>query len=177
MELGCDFCSWISGLSAMARNNGCLKHLVLTAFVMTLVIVQHVKCKEGDHVGGNGFVRRSGTNFILNGKSFHFNGFNAYWLMYMASDPSTRSKVTTTLQEASHHGLRVARTWAFSDGVNYRALQISPGSYDEEVFRVRTASSLVRLFSQLSKVLLYVYCVLRIKVTFCCLNSTWFFYG
>ncbi|KAG5044215.1 hypothetical protein JHK87_008130 [Glycine soja] len=52
----------------------------------------------------------------------------------MASDPSTISKVTTTFQEASQHGLNVARTWAFNDG-GYKALQISPGYYDENVFK------------------------------------------
>lgn len=48
---------------------------------------------------------------------------------------STSSKVTTTLQQASQHGLNVARTWAFSNG-GYRSLQVSPGSYDENVFKV-----------------------------------------
>ncbi|RCU09014.1 glycoside hydrolase, partial [Acinetobacter baumannii] len=32
------------------------------------------------------------------------------------------------------HGLTIARTWAFADG-GYRALQTSPGSYDEKTFR------------------------------------------
>jgi mannan endo-1,4-beta-mannosidase len=55
--------------------------------------------------------------------------------MNVASDPSTMSKVTTTFQEASKNGLNLARTWAFNDG-GYKALQISPGSYDEDVFKV-----------------------------------------
>ncbi|KAK7337612.1 hypothetical protein VNO77_18195 [Canavalia gladiata] len=125
--------------------NRCLKNLVMMiAFMVALVVVQHVKCEEGDNIHDSsrisvvqhgGFVQRSGTNFILNNKHFYFNGFNAYWLMYMASDPSTRPKVTEILQQASNHGLNVARTWAFSDGGVYRALQLSPGSYDERVFR------------------------------------------
>lgn len=124
--------------------HGCLKSMVLmVAFMVAMVVVQHVKCEEGgDHVHDSarklvqsgGFVRRSGTNFVLNNKRFYFNGFNAYWLMFMASDPSTRPKVASILQEASSHGLTVARTWAFNDGA-YRALQVSPGSYDEKVFR------------------------------------------
>ncbi|MED6109868.1 hypothetical protein PIB30_037526 [Stylosanthes scabra] len=113
--------------------------MVLTVVFMVAVVVvqlQHVSCNGvGDGGGSNGFVKRSGTNFVVNGKRFYFNGFNAYWLMYMGTDPSTRSKVTTTLQQASTHGLRVARTWAFNDGPNYRALQVSPGVYDESVFR------------------------------------------
>jgi mannan endo-1,4-beta-mannosidase len=55
--------------------------------------------------------------------------------MNVASDPSTMSKVTTTFQQASKNGLNLARTWAFNDG-GYKALQISPGSYDEDVFKV-----------------------------------------
>jgi len=55
--------------------------------------------------------------------------------MTMASDPSTRAKVTSTFQQASQHGLNVGRTWAFNDG-DYKPLQISPGSYDENVFKV-----------------------------------------
>jgi len=55
--------------------------------------------------------------------------------MNVASDPSTSSKVSITFQEASQHGLNVARTWAFNDG-DYNALQFSPGSYNENVFKV-----------------------------------------
>ncbi|KAI4301622.1 hypothetical protein L6164_034882 [Bauhinia variegata] len=135
-----------------------LKNLFVMAFMVALLI-QHGNCNgghhhhhghRGHHHGHHGhhhrhgqpagkehrygsFVQRVGTHFILNGKPHYVNGFNAYWLMYMASDQSTRSKVTTTYQEASQHGLNVARTWAFSDG-GYRSLQVSPGSYDETVF-------------------------------------------
>ncbi|KOM39296.1 hypothetical protein LR48_Vigan03g267800 [Vigna angularis] len=54
------------------------------------------------------------------------------------TDPSTSSKVTTVFQEASKHGLNLARTWAFNDG-GYKALQTSPGIYDENVFRALDA--------------------------------------
>lgn len=110
--------------------------LVLMSFIVALVvIVQHGNCKRVINVDA-GFVQRNGTHFILNGKPHYVNGFNGYWLMNTASDPSTRSMVmTSTFQQASQHGLNVARTWAFNDG-GYRALQISPGSYDENVFRV-----------------------------------------
>ncbi|KAG4916749.1 hypothetical protein JHK87_054306 [Glycine soja] len=117
--------------------NGRLKNMVIVITLMVaLVVVQHVKCGDSARIllQHGGFVQRSSTNFVLNNKRFYFNGFNAYWLMYMASDPSTRPKVTAVLQQASNHGLTVARTWAFSDG-GYRALQVSPGSYDEKVFR------------------------------------------
>lgn len=85
----------------------------------------------------SGFVQRSGIHFILNGKSLYLNGFNSYFLMNIATDPSTKSKVTTIFQETSKHGLNLARTWAFNDG-DYKPLQISPGTYDEDVFKVYT---------------------------------------
>ncbi|KAK7284496.1 hypothetical protein RJT34_19242 [Clitoria ternatea] len=124
----------------MGWNNGC--RVMNTTFMVVLVVVIDQVVK-GNSVNGSalqvqqsGFVQRRGTNFVVNNnKRFYFNGFNAYWLMYMASDPSTRSKVTTILQQASSHGLTVARTWAFNDAGPYNALQVSPGSYDEKVFR------------------------------------------
>ncbi|KAK1403842.1 Mannan endo-1,4-beta-mannosidase [Heracleum sosnowskyi] len=80
------------------------------------------------------FVKTSPTRFVLNGKPFYFNGFNSYWLMYMASDPSTKEKVSSTFRQASVHGMNVARTWAFSDGGS-RPLQSSPGVYNENMFK------------------------------------------
>lgn len=122
------------------------QNLVSMVFIVALVVVQHGNCRvigphrphhstisKGHYYGS--FVQRNGTHFILDGKPHYVNGFNAYWLMYMASDSSTMSKVTSTFQEASQHGLNVARTWAFSDG-GYRAFQIAPGYHNESVFRV-----------------------------------------
>ena len=83
-----------------------------------------------------GFVKTSGTHFVMNGKRLYLNGFNAYWMMYMASDGGTKAKVTTTFQQASKEGMNVARAWAFSDGGNDKPLQSSPGSYNEDVFKV-----------------------------------------
>lgn len=65
---------------------------------------------------------------------FLFNGFNAYWMMNIATDPSERMKVTQVFQDAANAGLSVCRTWAFADGGD-KALQISPGAYDERVFQ------------------------------------------
>ncbi|KAI4332398.1 hypothetical protein L6164_017308 [Bauhinia variegata] len=42
-----------------------------------------------------GFVQTNGTEFVLNGSSFLFNGFNSYWLMNVASDPTQSYKVST----------------------------------------------------------------------------------
>ncbi|XP_009760858.1 mannan endo-1,4-beta-mannosidase 1 [Nicotiana tabacum] len=81
-----------------------------------------------------GFIAVKGAHFELNGLPFLFNGFNSYWLMHVAAEPSERYKVTEVLKDASAAGLSVCRTWAFSDGGD-RALQISPGVYDERVFQ------------------------------------------
>ncbi|PIN11618.1 Mannan endo-1,4-beta-mannosidase [Handroanthus impetiginosus] len=61
------------------------------------------------------FVRTGDSHFVLHGSPFLFNGFNAYWMMNVASDPTER-------------------TWAFSDGGD-RALQMSPGTYNEQMFQ------------------------------------------
>nr|GEX67118.1 mannan endo-1,4-beta-mannosidase 7 [Tanacetum cinerariifolium] len=81
-----------------------------------------------------GFITTRGVHFMLNGSPYYANGFNAYWLMLLASDPSQRHKVSSAFQEASSHGLSVARTWAFSDG-GVTPLQYSPGSYNEQMFK------------------------------------------
>lgn len=84
------------------------------------------------------FVKIQGTQFTLDGYPFLFNGFNSYWLMHMAAGPEQdRNKVANVLSEAAANGLTVCRTWAFSDGGD-RALQSSPGVYDEHVFQVFT---------------------------------------
>ncbi|KAL2497776.1 Mannan endo-1 [Abeliophyllum distichum] len=99
------------------------------AVALILFLFLHQKCFAGD-----GFIRTRGIHFMLNGSPFYANGFNAYWLMYVASDPSQRHKVSTAFQQASSHGLTVARTWAFSDG-GYKPLQYAPGSYNEQMFK------------------------------------------
>ncbi|KAL1354858.1 hypothetical protein HN51_006913 [Arachis hypogaea] len=111
-----------------------LKHLVL---VILLAVLVHDHVHDGTttvEAAGDGFVRTRGIHFVLNGNPFYANGFNAYWLMYAASDPSQRYKVSSAFHEATSHGLTVARTWAFSDG-GYRPLQYAPGFYNEQMFK------------------------------------------
>ncbi|XP_058079489.1 mannan endo-1,4-beta-mannosidase 5-like [Magnolia sinica] len=87
---------------------------------------------KGPHL--RGFVTIKNTHFVVNGSPFLFNGFNSYWMMHVASDPNERHKITDVFREAATAGLTVCRTWAFSDGGD-RALQMSPGVYDEYIFQ------------------------------------------
>ncbi|CAN6328704.1 unnamed protein product [Urochloa humidicola] len=79
-------------------------------------------------------VKTRGNQFVVADRPFYVNGFNAYWLMILAVDPSTRGKVTEVFQQAAAVGLTVCRTWGFNDG-GWRALQKSPSVYDENVFK------------------------------------------
>ncbi|CAH9114063.1 unnamed protein product [Cuscuta epithymum] len=80
------------------------------------------------------FVERNGTQFFVDGKAFYVNGWNSYWLMDHAVDEGRRPRIRAILQAGAKMGLTVCRTWAFNDGT-YNALQLSPGIYDESVFR------------------------------------------
>ena len=81
------------------------------------------------------FVGRNGTQFMVDGKVFYINGWNSYWLMDQAVDEYSKPRVRAMLQAGAKMGLTVCRTWAFNDGA-YHALQISPGRFDERVFKV-----------------------------------------
>ncbi|KAJ8443669.1 hypothetical protein Cgig2_019651 [Carnegiea gigantea] len=106
----------------------------LGLFLTLVLVIQQCQLITRIEARGDGFVRVRGTHFILNGSPYYANGFNAYWLMYMASDPSQRQYVSNVFRQASSHGLTVARTWAFNDAGD-RALQVSPGSYNEQTFK------------------------------------------
>ncbi|KAG0619702.1 hypothetical protein M758_4G158400 [Ceratodon purpureus] len=80
------------------------------------------------------FVMRLGSMLMLDGYPFYANGWNSYWLMVAGSEESTRPRVDEILRDGAALGLTVCRTWAFNDG-SYQALQMSPGSYDEQVFQ------------------------------------------
>ncbi|KAL0360652.1 UNVERIFIED_CONTAM: Mannan endo-1,4-beta-mannosidase 7 [Sesamum radiatum] len=82
----------------------------------------------------DGFISVERQHFILNGSRYYAHGFNAYWLMYLASDPSQRYKISSAFQQAADHRLEIARTWAFRDG-GFSPLQYSPGSYNEHMFQ------------------------------------------
>lgn len=131
-----------------------MKHLGLALIV--LILVQN--CGVFRHVGADDeFVKTRGVQLTLNGSPYYANGFNAYWLMYVASDPSQRGKVSSAFQQATKHGLAIARTWAFSDG-GYSPLQYSPGSYNEQMFQVPV---LILIFFSPIFFLKYIYFLTR----------------
>ncbi|KAL1821655.1 hypothetical protein ACET3Z_016524 [Daucus carota] len=80
------------------------------------------------------FVERNGTHFMLDGRIFYINGWNSYWFMDHAVNSYSKPRIKQMLQAGAKMGLTVCRTWAFNDG-DYNALQISPGQFDEQVFR------------------------------------------
>ncbi|XP_074321504.1 mannan endo-1,4-beta-mannosidase 7-like [Silene latifolia] len=108
-----------------------MKNYKIIFLIFLLTILRKAPLNKGDE---DGFISKNGVNFILNGEIFYGNGFNAYWLMCEASNPYSRQKVSSALQEASSYGLTIARTWAFNDG-GYNPLQYFPGSYNEQMFQ------------------------------------------
>ncbi|CAK9171085.1 unnamed protein product [Ilex paraguariensis] len=80
------------------------------------------------------FVERNGTHFMVDGRVFYINGWNSYWMMDNAVDELRKPRVREMLQAGAKMGLTVCRAWAFNDGA-YNALQISPGQFNERVFR------------------------------------------
>ncbi|KAL1542752.1 Mannan endo-1,4-beta-mannosidase 2 [Salvia divinorum] len=106
--------------------------ICLIFLAMFVVSMESAVCQST--VSIQSFVGISGSQLVLDGSPFLFTGFNSYWMMYLSSDANDRQKVSAALREASAAGLTVCRTWAFADGGD-RALQISPGTYDEHVFQ------------------------------------------
>lgn len=80
------------------------------------------------------FVTRNGTQFIVDGRPFYINGWNSFWLMDHSAEEERKPRVRAMLEAGAKMGLTVCRTWAFNDG-GYNALQVSPGRFDERVFR------------------------------------------
>ena len=107
-----------------------MKAVLFKKVMMMILLLVHGRC-EGS---SNSFVKTQGVHFVMNGKTVYLNGFNAYWMMNSASDPSSRSNVTAALQQARQAGMNIARTWAFNDG-DWNPLQSSPGHYNEQVFQ------------------------------------------
>ncbi|KAK4719049.1 hypothetical protein R3W88_017387 [Solanum pinnatisectum] len=106
----------------------------ISSFFAVLLLAIVTEARNIENSKNVDFVRTRGAHFVLNGSPFLFNGFNSYWLMHVAAEPTERYKVSEVFKEASAASLSVCRTWAFSDGGD-AALQISPGVYDERVLQ------------------------------------------
>ncbi|XP_011622682.1 mannan endo-1,4-beta-mannosidase 6 [Amborella trichopoda] len=117
-----------SGLVRTPPSFSLSKTVLLTMFLLSL----SNKMISADEEWA--MVQRKGNQFMVKDRAFYVNGFNTYWLMVFAVDQSTRGKVSDLFEQASSVGLSVCRTWGFNDG-GWRALQKSPGVYDEEVFK------------------------------------------
>ncbi|XAR61737.1 Mannan endo-1,4-beta-mannosidase [Bertholletia excelsa] len=103
-------------------------------FVLVLLLIHQPGFLLIQVEGQDGFAKTRGVQFWLNDEAFYINGFNAYWFLLVASDPSRRSNVSSAFQQANKYGLTVARTLAFWDGGS-GALQTSPGVYNEQTFQ------------------------------------------
>lgn len=123
------------------NQTSCLTHtntmtgFCKTSLALAVLFLGSLVCEARVIPSHSEFVKTRETEFILNGSPFLFNGFNSYWMMHVAAQPSERYKISNAFREAADSGLRVCRTWAFSDGGD-QALQISPGVYNEAVFQV-----------------------------------------
>lgn len=107
-----------------------------------LLIIVYACSNVGVRVegAGAGFVQTRGNQLVVDGHTFNFNGFNAYWMMVVAygggaTNQNAAGMMPAVLQQASQHGLTVGRTWAFSDGGAF-PLQSAPGVYNEAMFMV-----------------------------------------
>lgn len=121
----------------MAASNGFLLPLLGMAFCVAFLFMSlGERAWEIDERPEVKFVGRNGTRFTIDGKAFYVNGWNSYWLMDQAVEEFSRPRMRAMLRAGAQMGLTVCRTWAFNDG-SYNALQVSPGQFDERVFRVR----------------------------------------
>ena len=72
----------------------------------------------------SGFVSRSGSKFMLDGKSFYFGGTNTYYLHV-----KSHFMIDSVFDAAIKMKLKVIRCWAFNDGSN--GIQYALGQFNE----------------------------------------------
>jgi hypothetical protein len=61
-----------------------------------------------------GYPTTKGTQFWLDGYPFYFNGANVYWLSQLVYD----SQYTSVFDQLKDLGVKVIRTWAFSQVID-----------------------------------------------------------
>ena len=117
-------------------GNGLFYPILGLACCLAFIYISFGDWKLGDTKAPKmGFVERNGTQFMVNGRAFYINGWNSYWFMDHAVEGYRKPRVRAMLRAARKMGLTVCRTWAFSDG-GYNALQVFPGRFNEQVFKV-----------------------------------------
>ncbi len=101
------------------------------AWTLTLIL-SLFEIKTASAAASMGFVRREGNRLMLEDRSFYFNGANQYYLFY-----KSKAMTDEVLEDASHMGLKVMRTWAFCDGEWHdgHSLQPEPGVYNDASFQ------------------------------------------
>ncbi|KAL0903250.1 hypothetical protein M5K25_027611 [Dendrobium thyrsiflorum] len=110
--------------------------LLIAASSFTVILSLNLPATDQQRKSAEGiFIKVNGKQFVKDSQPFYINGLNAYWLMSMASEPTEKEKVSIALHQASLLGTNVVRTWAFSDADDYFPLQISPGFYNEKMFK------------------------------------------
>ncbi|KAK1378299.1 Mannan endo-1,4-beta-mannosidase [Heracleum sosnowskyi] len=87
------------------------------------------------------FVGVNSTRFVIKTSSkscfedVYVNGWNSYWLMQDSLNGPSNSRVSEMMKRGAQMGMTVCRTWAFNDGDSPNALQVSPGVFNERVFK------------------------------------------
>lgn len=120
----------------MAGGNGLFYPIFGFASVLFFIYMSYGDIRLGfEEEVELSFVKRNGSQFMLDGKAFYINGWNSYWFMVQSVDDYTKPRVREMLKAGAKMGLTVCRTWAFNDG-DYNALQTSPGVFNEQAFKV-----------------------------------------
>lgn len=112
-------------------KNGFTPLCWMAALLLLLSGVLSVFSNTGYAADASDFVQTSGTEFVLNGKTFYFAGTNNYYMHYKSD-----TMIDDVLSDASEMGLNVMRIWGFHDGSGQEGYVMQPemGVYDESGF-------------------------------------------
>ena len=99
-----------------------MKHVTLAGTFAILAICLTVFYAPGSSASFRGglqsvppnFAYVSGHNFFVNGTQFHYGGDNIYWLGQLTMG-TAQSEVDSEMTNCVSAGVKVVRTWAFSD--------------------------------------------------------------
>lgn len=106
--------------------------------------IANVKAQE-TKTQNTGFVTAEGTQFMLNGHPFYFEGCNSYDLFTLGdgwNDSTTelicskfmdQKKIEERFRQMAENGVTVLRTWGFSSET-WHGFETAPGKYNEAEF-------------------------------------------